>query len=1051
MINKLARRHGRAKRERHPSGTVAAAFCRMTLLVAALLSSVSAGADLSDGFVLCAPKVEINGGKSLDLLVPAPGGKWHDFTPFVEPDGVEVWAKGGRTAQVESVAFTPLFDEIRQAELQAWIDGRWQHIADVPPGEKGVTIRLSKPVSTAGLRLWITQQANTDLGSLEVMGWRIDGQWAANAPAPAPTLELACEAPFNVYDLPAAAQVRLTLRVPGNTARSVTLETAWTNMIGQPAVEPHRQSVSVPAGAPLAMTEELRGVVQGPYVMTVKLLDEASALLAARNILVGLRDPKILTKGEVEPLIGDASQIKSIDQRLKELGSIWSTEVFHVGLGMGTLIGGDFLQRAHDAGADLVSTYLTYPSFEPLPGVYNFATFDQMVANARQTRIGLSLGVWRWEFGDTLQQYWMADQRAAVLKGDSSGGWSNQFSIWAPEYRRHAERAMEVLVKRYGQCPEVWMWHPHPFGMVDHDTPGLFDGSEHALHAYRAFLQQRFQRIELLNASYGTNHARFDEVSLPRPLWKDMKEDVEGMARVLDTRPVWRDYLEFMHDAVVDIRRAMFEQIRRWDDKRGLEGMGSEPGVGKADATWAVRKQYNSFDGDTGINLIHYVRRLAARQRYGLAMRYEDIQTVQPGRSGFDLEGVRDRGNWDIFQACLLGSAQFNYVFPTWDNSPFWDGVFANPRARQLVKEAAKSQLETAPMGYLHSFETDVYEGTYGFGNISVYRWWLMNGFSEAWCASGRFPQVFSAGGPLDGLDQMKVVFDDGSRVLPAAAVAQLVRYVEQGGRLVLLATSGERTEGSDESRFELLEQLGYADIKGLLPRRTGPADLVFHRFETLDTTGQRLSDAEQKQNVGFGSETVSMPVQFYSRLSAPQGGQVIGLIGVDPGAVVWPHGKGQVLLIAGEPGGVLESTHRRWSASADPAQKAMAAQLWKDAPTEIARIAGGLWSDAAVWAGVRAEVRVDGTHMCYALRSDGPKRMIYLYNGGDTPCSPLVSVTRRDGQTKTIQAEVESLDGLTVLGPVDVATLAAGLRVPEVPPHRLAVLRLRQSGRETR
>jgi hypothetical protein len=72
---------------------------------------------------------------------------------------------------------------------------------------------------------------------------------------------------------------------------------------------------------------------------------------------------------------------------------------------------------------------------------------------------------------------------------------------------------------------------------------------------------------------------------------------------------------------------------------------------------------------------------------------------------------------------------------------------------------------------------------------------------------------VFSDGSDLDPLQEMKVVFDDASRVLPAEAVDALVEYVAQGCKLVLLAGSGERIHRGDENwpplqaRFQRLER----------------------------------------------------------------------------------------------------------------------------------------------------------------------------------------------------------------------------------------------------
>lgn len=1039
----------------------------MCLSVACVADASLAAAPITDHFGIVAPTFEINEGRDVEQLVPARGGAWHDPTPFITPDGVELWAVDGIPATVHAIGFTAVFDRITEGTVQAWRDGAWRDVQALPievtleaielrkPGATAMRARheveISEPVRTAGLRILITEQANTDHDVVQIRRVRIEGTVdSERKPAP-PEMALSVDAKYNVFDLPGPAEVRVVLRSPSD--RVVHLETRWLDATQAPAKAFDRTELDLQADTPRTVKASLGDAPQGPYFFTARLYDTSGALLAARNVLVGLRDPSLFRTGEAPPYRPVDFDPPTIEQRLERSGALWGSAMIHSVANLGMPPGEAFFRDNAEAGGELVTAYQMYHVFEPLPGVYNFAWFDRLIDAAGAHGLGLEMGIWRIDQDPSPRQYWLADQRA-VIPFYLNPRRKNQYSPFAPRFRHRAERAIQLMVSRYRDRPEVWLWCPHPFGWADHDVFNLYDESEHGKEAYREFLQQRYGSVERMNQAYETDFETFASVAMPRQLWRTYQEqgDYRRMTRVLDTRRIWTDYLEFYHGNIAEMRERIFALVRHEDHKRGISGINANGGVGPAERHWELRKAYRAFDGDQGINIPHYVRRLVSSQRYGLPRRHEDIAPLSPGRRGATEAGIVDRANWTAFQHCTLGTRQFNYVFPITDGSPYWDEVFANPRARSIIKQAGAAESATVPAAYLHSFRTDRLQGVYKYQNISLHRWWMMNAVSVAWIRTGGIPQVFSADGPLDGLEQAKVIVDSGSRVLPRRTIDRLVDYVAGGGRLLLFATAGERTSDDPQARFELLQRLGYEDVQRLTPRSHDPAALVFRAPPVLARTGLRGIDTGSPPEPVFGSRTAGMPVQFHSELTVPEGGHAIGWIGAEVGAVRWPHGEGEVILLAGEPGSVTEASVYEMRESGQTDNPRL---LWANGQHELNRVIHTLWADALNWGDVTPPFKVDGgTDLVFSVRRHGGDRLIYFYNHAWEPVRPRLRMNARSATRSAMsyQATWSGLQHEQTLTTVGLEQLrGGGLLLPELGAKRFAVLRLSPATHEAK
>lgn len=1010
----------------------------LSAVLLCLCAAVANAADLTATALLLRDDMRINGAKEFGLLAPVNAeNRWRDQQTRTVPQGVELWFPRSQAVVVRSLRFATLMNTIQEGELQAWENGAWKTVQPLKPADplarhQVFKIELKEPVRTNGLRIWITKISWTDHESLMLADWKIEGETEGEPLFDDAGLTLSCAAEFNTFDLPASAKIAVSVKNLPGKAENFLLRCRWQTYSGFPVEQvPAEEAFTLAPGAERTFTPELAVKEQGPYRMTAELWDaQRNVLLCVKRIIVGLRDKNCFAKGEVATYRPLPGQVVPLAERIKRDGAVWEADASLQTVGQRA--GEEFFAPMKQGGCEMLMNFQTYHNFEPLPGVYNFAYFDRFIDKAREHGLGLSMGLWWWDFSGP-SQFWLIDTQKRNREGKSGKGWEGINSLFSQKFTQHSTRAVELLVKRYNDCPEVWMWFPHPYGSVDHDGHGLFDFHPEALAAWAQYLQKKYPQIADLNRTYGANYADWAKVPVPTPLYEGLaaKGDFAALTTVLDTRPQWTDWLDFYHGRLLDFRVGMMQTVRNLDQARGICGVNACGGVGKADETFKALKQYNAFYGDQGANLINnHFRRLVAK-RYGLQLRLEDIAPVTPGRNGFDLNNAVDRCNHNAFIFSLIAPEHINYVFATRDNSPYWQRVFSNPVAKKIFKDASRSELVMRPVGYLHSFRTDVLAGKYNYGGISLYRWWLMGGISEALSRPGQMLGCYSDGNDLSDIGSLKLLIDDGSRVLARPVVDRLVKYVEEGGRLMLLSTSGEEIDGEPQApKFELLRRLGYGDTAGLAERDPSVGILVMNG-----------------DNPVFRTTTI-LPLHFRSTLKVPQGGTLLGLIGKKPGAVAWKLGKGEVVLLGGLPGGqpeaVVQEVFTRWQET--PADKRKPADSpwpqWRNAERELNRELAMLVADLSEWAGVQPLFEVNGD-LLGCMRQAGSERMVYLFNQGPE-LMPVLRIPLTEGKYRVTTASLELQNATGDLGVFTAATLAApGVALPKLGKDRYLMVRI--------
>ena len=232
----------------------------------------------------------------------------------------------------------------------------------------------------------------------------------------------------------------------------------------------------------------------------------------------------------------------------------------------------------------------------------------------------------------------------------------------------------------------------------------------------------------------------------------------------------------------------------------------------------------------------------------------------------------------------------------------------------------------------------------------------------------------------------------------------------------MLTARSGEYLEDENAPSHALLRRLGYAGT--LTERDPGNTALTF--------TDRRIF-----------SETRQLTVNNYTPLTVPEGGRAVAALPDGrPGAVLWPFGRGEVLLLAGNPGPNDEIALKE---SVSPDGKAHTNTIWQQAEPKLVKEFAPLLRDLTRWGNVTPEYRLSGS--CYSAMRSGPnERLLCIFNPGEQAERPVL--------TLPAAARPATLAGITLisetcLGEYTAEQLRNGVRLPEIPAGRFLAVRL--------
>ncbi|MBD3942444.1 beta-galactosidase [Microbacterium sp. NEAU-LLC] len=170
-----------------------------------------------------------------------------------------------------------------------------------------------------------------------------------------------------------------------------------------------------------------------------------------------------------------------------------------------------------EAGVNLVSVGIfAWALIETAEGVFDFAWLDELLDLLHENGISVDLGTPTasppaWFFADH------PDARVVTRDGVTMGfGARGMASHASPAYREAIVRIASTLAERYGSHPAVVLWHVHN----EYGVPVGEDYSEQSVRAFRGWLRDKYGSLDGLNAAWGTafwgqHYGSWDHVGAP--------------------------------------------------------------------------------------------------------------------------------------------------------------------------------------------------------------------------------------------------------------------------------------------------------------------------------------------------------------------------------------------------------------------------------------------------------------------------------------------------------------------------------------------------------
>ncbi|WP_194395840.1 beta-galactosidase [Microbacterium atlanticum] len=154
-----------------------------------------------------------------------------------------------------------------------------------------------------------------------------------------------------------------------------------------------------------------------------------------------------------------------------------------------------------EAGVNLVSVGIfAWALIETSEGVFDFGWLDELLDLLHENGISVDLGTPTasppaWFFAEH------PDARVVSRDGVTMGfGARGMASHASPAYLAAIVRIASALAERYGSHPAVVMWHVHN----EYGVPVGEDYSAQSVRAFREWLRERYGSLDALNAAWGT-------------------------------------------------------------------------------------------------------------------------------------------------------------------------------------------------------------------------------------------------------------------------------------------------------------------------------------------------------------------------------------------------------------------------------------------------------------------------------------------------------------------------------------------------------------------
>jgi beta-galactosidase len=280
------------------------------------------------------------------------------------------------------------------------------------------------------------------------------------------------------------------------------------------------------------------------------------------------------------------------------------------------------------AGVNLVSVGIfSWALLEPKEGLFEFAWLDDLLDLLHANGISADLGTPTasppaWFFAA------YPDARIVTRDGNALGfGSRGMASHSHPAYQQASVRIADALASRYASHPAVVMWHVHN----EYGVPVGEDYSAAAVTAFRGWLRTRYSTLEALNAAWGTAFwgQRYDD-------WEHVGAPAAAPSVV---NPAQRlDFARFTNDQLLGCFTAERDAIRAHATQPVTTNFMAMATM--ATDLWKWGREVDIVAND------HYLTAADPANHIGLALAADLTRSVGGGRPWMLMEHSTSAVNW---------------------------------------------------------------------------------------------------------------------------------------------------------------------------------------------------------------------------------------------------------------------------------------------------------------------------------------------------------------------------------------------------------------------
>lgn len=213
------------------------------------------------------------------------------------------------------------------------------------------------------------------------------------------------------------------------------------------------------------------------------------------------------------------------------------------------------LQRMYAAGIKTIRiAEFAWNKFEPTEGNFNFEFFDHFLELVQTTPVKVIFCT-----PTATPPAWLTNKYPEVLNATIDGvlyrhGARRHYNYNSKIYQQLSKRVVEKIAAHYGQHPSIIGWQ------IDNELNCEVDVfySESDTLAFREFLKQKYQSLEVLNKAWGTNfwnqtYTDWQEIYVPRTTISNSTNPHQVL-----------DYTRFVSDSACNFAKMQSEIIRKY-------------------------------------------------------------------------------------------------------------------------------------------------------------------------------------------------------------------------------------------------------------------------------------------------------------------------------------------------------------------------------------------------------------------------------------------------------------------------------------------------------